>query len=1442
MITIHHEKETDFSKNGYGNIDEFIFNQQVRWVMNGEFNVTFEYPMYLDNSKQLINRNILRVPVPFMQDQLFRIARITKVLGFIEVEAHHIFYDLLDNLVEDTFIVGQSGQSAIQQLLRSTQYPHRFEGLSNIQTSTNARIVRYNPVEALLDDGKANSFVSRWGGEILRDNFRINMMTQLGSNRGVHIEHKKDLLGYEASIDETTVVTRIYPRGFDGLELPERYIDSPIIDNEHPKIRIIDYEVKAAIGEYANDEDAIPLEEAYKLLREYAREEYTIHHVDEPEMVVNVDFITLNNTLEYSDLAQLQEVRQGDTVKVSVPEENFSVTSRLVEYTSDPLQKNHYLSTTLGNHVLEFTSSESNIEDIRKELNTIQEEIISVRQSANGKTRVFNVSKNPNELDLKAQVGDLAYQNNGDETIMWLLVEVNGEKYWKEIGNTADIDKVKREVEAVIEEAEIDRKNTQEAIEQVLVDAEQYTDQKSQEFEIEFNSELDKVRNIAVTAPRQIEDAIQRAGFGGTLADLTDRIIQQSNTADQTAREAYNKAIDSFNETGKLDTKINGVDQKVDEVNGSIRNRVWQTDITNAIGEIDNGTRNILTAKDLPTSLQIKTLEKFKAKFWATGLYSNSWVKENLNPNTTYTIRYKAKLINKPTTPQNNPWATITINLYSESRGSFVLGSVDWSRYASMVVGDEIEVVKTVTLPSYVHDMRILAYCPRHDPGTIAEIEFSELKLVKGNTTSKDWEPSPADTSNAISTVQTEMEQTAERFSQSIIRVESTLDGKIETKAFNTLQSDVDRTINRIGTAEGRLNTIESTANGTLQTVSGPGGLSTQVATLSNGFSILSKQTVQNLVTTGDDGRALHSIWSRGAEVSLASTAGDGFVVTQSVNNPNMTGSNRIFLPPAMTNMANGKIYTIILEINADRFTEIAIGQTSGNNIKETCTSEAKRITFSYESNSTNSFSIFFLRAASYRIRFVSVVEGGGASQGQLSVLKDQIDLAVTEGDVVGRINIQAGRTLIQNKQIVMDAETTYFTGKAFIPDAAILELKANKIFGTEGDFVTLRSKVLIANTISAVHIKSDTAMIDKLFATTALIDRLTSKQAFISSIKAIDISADNITTGTLNGAQLNIINMNARAISTGTITGANSSWNLNNGRISVTNPSTGNTLTLTQGSILFNRNNYSMSLEYTTEGLVIAPGMGNTGTGANASIYLNGVGNSSYKYIHFQDRGSNNSTQRIQAIDNHMDLMPATGGRVRVMTYGTNNYASIEASLFYTNHVSGNTLRLIGDRLETPRSGTRDIYISPNGQGAVRISNTNGDFYNIRASNFLVSSSRKLKTNIRPADVDALSIINGLKVVNYYLIKDLKDGIEHTQIGLIAEDSRIVASLEGDSIDGYKVDAYLIKAVQEVDNKVINLKEHVMSEFERIAYDNLQRDIEIKKLKKRLDLLEGAA
>src|SRR5699024_1464118 len=60
------------------------------------------------------------------------------------------------------------------------------------------------------------------------------------------------------------------------------------------------------------------------------------------------------------------------------------------------------------------------------------------------------------------------------------------------------------------------------------------------------------------------------------------------------------------------------------------------------------------------------------------------------------------------------------------------------------------------------------------------------------------------------------------------------------------------------------------------------------------------------------------------------------------------------------------------------------------------------------------------------------------ATQAQLSVLNDNINMRVSKGELMSQINIEAGRTLIQSNKLYLDAQSVVFSGQAFIPGAVI--------------------------------------------------------------------------------------------------------------------------------------------------------------------------------------------------------------------------------------------------------------------------------------------------------------------------------------------------------------------------------------------------------------------
>lgn len=93
-------------------------------------------------------------------------------------------------------------------------------------------------------------------------------------------------------------------------------------------------------------------------------------------------------------------------------------------------------------------------------------------------------------------------------------------------------------------------------------------------------------------------------------------------------------------------------------------------------------------------------------------------------------------------------------------------------------------------------------------------------------------------------------------------------------------------------------------------------------------------------------------------------------------------------------------------------------------------------------------------------------------SNSRFTQLSNNVNLKVNKGDVIGQINLEAGRTLLQNQKIYLDADTVAFSGKAFIPSAAIQSLDAGKITTGTLDAANVNVINLNANNITSGSIK----------------------------------------------------------------------------------------------------------------------------------------------------------------------------------------------------------------------------------------------------------------------------------------------------------------------------------------------------------------------------------
>lgn len=343
MVNIYEHNETDFNHRGTP-LKNFL-KCEITEALNGVYELNFEYPLESDDSHLLENGKILQVD-NYDGKQLFRILYLQKDLDTIKGYALHISYDLLGNFIEDIYIQGMNGTRALQEVLNRSTDAHHFVGVSDITKLKNSRLVRKNTLEAIMGD-KDNSLLSRWGGELYRDNFRINWLEKIGSDKGVTIKYAKNLTGIEYKIDLSHLVTHFIPKGFDGLLLPEKYVISPLAEKYKPivKRKLLELEDVKSKKVSPTQEDAVDHEQALTLLREKSKKAFELG-ADKPEITCTVAFIDLSQTEEYKYYAVLEKIYLGDTVGVQY--KGINILTRCVGYTYDCLQ-NRYIHVELGN-------------------------------------------------------------------------------------------------------------------------------------------------------------------------------------------------------------------------------------------------------------------------------------------------------------------------------------------------------------------------------------------------------------------------------------------------------------------------------------------------------------------------------------------------------------------------------------------------------------------------------------------------------------------------------------------------------------------------------------------------------------------------------------------------------------------------------------------------------------------------------------------------------------------------------------------------------------------------------------------------------------------------------------------------------------------------------------------------------------------------------------
>lgn len=347
MIQIYLPDNTDYAHNGDAVLEPI--SCECEMILNDEWHLESEHPIDEGGKfKMIVREAVISAPTPMGERQLFRIYETQKDDDSVTAYALPIFFDSKDDhILIDVRPTGKNGQQALDIMCDKS----RYSGTSDITTGSTAYYVRRNLMEAINGDID-QSFVKRWGGEILYDNYRVIINQRVGGDYGVRAEFGYNLEGIEEHVDMSEVVTRIIPVAYNGytLEGDTPWVDSQRI-NKYAKIytKELSFDDVKMIEDASEDEEGcLTLDELRRKLVSRCNEQFA-QSIDLPKITYNVNMVSLEGTEEYKEYEVLEKVGLGDTVHCKHRELGIETNARVISIKYDCIEKRN-LEVVLGDY------------------------------------------------------------------------------------------------------------------------------------------------------------------------------------------------------------------------------------------------------------------------------------------------------------------------------------------------------------------------------------------------------------------------------------------------------------------------------------------------------------------------------------------------------------------------------------------------------------------------------------------------------------------------------------------------------------------------------------------------------------------------------------------------------------------------------------------------------------------------------------------------------------------------------------------------------------------------------------------------------------------------------------------------------------------------------------------------------------------------------------
>lgn len=608
--------------NRYGDyiLDDLCISCTVKEDLN-----TTEYFLdanfILDNEgiyRYLEEDAILKVQMDY-GEEIFSIVDVNKQTSKVAIFARQItITESLCTWLTDVRPENKNGKDALVHMGQQAEGKHNLEFDSDISLNNTAFYQNQTLYDAIhISD---NCFLTRWSGEVRRRGYKIIINEKLGENNGVQIRSGKNLTGFEAVTNIDNIVTRIKPRGFNGITI-EGYVDSPLINNyKYIRTQTIKYEKVKLKSDIQSEDGTIPegyaedficdtLSQAQTKLTELALLEY-MNRIDVLEATYAINFIELSRTEEYKNFAQAELVQLGDEVQVYEEKHNINITVRAVSRVYDVLSQ-RTIQIDLTNKPKEKGTVSDTVKEIGSKLDQIVENIGYMNVTY---AKIKDLEATNIEVDnLQAEVASIGNLKADKADIGELNAEIASIKELK--ANKAEVDDLIADVadikELKADKAEVGELNTDLAnVKELIADKANIGDLNTTLGKIEILESTVADINTLVNG-NLTSDNIQSLILTADKVTINDALIKDAHIESVSADKIYAGTINTNKVKLQSDDGsmiLNGSLQQFKDENGVVRIQVGKDangDFSFAIYD-ETGEGQLITHEGIQSSDAIK--------------------------------------------------------------------------------------------------------------------------------------------------------------------------------------------------------------------------------------------------------------------------------------------------------------------------------------------------------------------------------------------------------------------------------------------------------------------------------------------------------------------------------------------------------------------------------------------------------------------------------------------------------------------------------------------------------------------------------------------------------------------------------------------------------------------------------------------------------------------